>query len=289
MTRGHFEREIQGNTLCPCGSGDVYRKCCKGKLQKWIKSSEGDLVKSVAFKEPVLDIISDLKLNFVETFGREPSAGDLVFPNLFFSSSEEHTNEVILAMERVGIREELIYVYWKTGFVVSEETYNSLSPRDRKEYDQAMDEYFRVYADAAAKPWKPSRDPYEDWYHNTLWIVGAVVRRISEAKEEKVVDAEFATVCFLTRMLRTLRSINHLTSNNSFSDSLVLLRTMLEIFIFLKYITSSHSRFESLVLAPMGLRLGTPERKLRTDGMPEQDIVVENTTFREIRTHRAKW
>ena len=45
-------------------------------------------------------------------------------------------------MRKVGIQPEIIYAYKKTGLLVMEGT--PLSPRDRKEWNDAIDEYFEL-------------------------------------------------------------------------------------------------------------------------------------------------
>ena len=45
-------------------------------------------------------------------------------------------------MRAAGIRPELIYAYERTGFLLSKEGYDSLSPVDKAEYDATIAEYF---------------------------------------------------------------------------------------------------------------------------------------------------
>ena len=57
------------------------------------------------------------------------------------SKIQDVKQEVLAAMREAGIRPEVIYAYEKTGFLLTEEGYKSLSPQDRAEYDAAFDEY----------------------------------------------------------------------------------------------------------------------------------------------------
>jgi hypothetical protein len=55
-------------------------------------------------------------------------------------------------MRVAGIPPQLIYVYERTGFLLSKEGYKSLSPEDKAEYDAAIEEYHaKELAKAAAK------------------------------------------------------------------------------------------------------------------------------------------
>ena len=43
---------------------------------------------------------------------------------------------------RPASRPQLIYAYERTGFLLLEEGYKNLSPKDKAEYDAAVAEYF---------------------------------------------------------------------------------------------------------------------------------------------------
>ena len=45
-------------------------------------------------------------------------------------------------MHKVGVSPAVIYAYEKTGFLLLEESYKSLPPEDRAEYDAAIAEYY---------------------------------------------------------------------------------------------------------------------------------------------------
>ena len=58
------------------------------------------------------------------------------------SRSKKIKQDMIAAMRAAGIRPQLIYAYERTGFLLSKEGYQSLSPEDKAEYDAAIAEYF---------------------------------------------------------------------------------------------------------------------------------------------------
>ena len=51
-------------------------------------------------------------------------------------------HEMLAAMRAADIPPQLIYAYDKTGFLLSKEGYQSLSPEDKAEYAAAIAEYF---------------------------------------------------------------------------------------------------------------------------------------------------
>lgn len=50
--------------------------------------------------------------------------------------------QVVAAMRHADISPELIYAYQKTGFLLDEGGYKNLTPEDKAEYDDAIDEFF---------------------------------------------------------------------------------------------------------------------------------------------------
>jgi hypothetical protein len=58
------------------------------------------------------------------------------------NKSKRFKKDMLAAMRTAGIPPQLIYAYDRTGFLLSQEGYKSLSPEDKAEYDAAIDEYF---------------------------------------------------------------------------------------------------------------------------------------------------
>lgn len=57
------------------------------------------------------------------------------------SRSRKVKEDVVAAMRTAGVRPEIIYAYERTGFLLNETGYRSLSAADKAEYDAAIDEY----------------------------------------------------------------------------------------------------------------------------------------------------
>jgi hypothetical protein len=56
--------------------------------------------------------------------------------------SKKIKQDMIAAMRAADIPPQLIYAYERTGFLLSKEGYQNLSPEDKAEYDAAIAEYF---------------------------------------------------------------------------------------------------------------------------------------------------
>jgi hypothetical protein len=57
------------------------------------------------------------------------------------SRSKKVTRDMVAAMRSAGIRPEIVYAYEQTGFLLDEAGYKNLSPKDKVEYDAAIDEF----------------------------------------------------------------------------------------------------------------------------------------------------
>jgi hypothetical protein len=58
------------------------------------------------------------------------------------SRSKKIKQDMIAAMRAADIPPQLIYAYERTGFLLSKESYQNLSPEDKAEYDTAIAEFF---------------------------------------------------------------------------------------------------------------------------------------------------
>ena len=58
------------------------------------------------------------------------------------SRSKNIKRDVIAAMRAADMPPQLIYAYEQTGFLLSQEGYKSLSPKDKAEYDASIAEYY---------------------------------------------------------------------------------------------------------------------------------------------------
>ena len=87
---------------------------------------------------------------FREKFGREPEPDDPIFfdpdadtPQFCGPEATDHvTDQMVEAMSAAGIRPEAIYAFRKTGRIVTEDNWHLLSEADRKEWTDAVNEYF---------------------------------------------------------------------------------------------------------------------------------------------------
>ena len=84
---------------------------------------------------------------FIDKFGREPTDDD---PLIWDPSSDtpkqmsldDFHDDVLRIMAASEMPGHLIHAWQKTGRILTEDTYHLVSPADRKEWDDAIQEYF---------------------------------------------------------------------------------------------------------------------------------------------------
>jgi hypothetical protein len=161
-----------------------------------------------AFPGPGVDVPAELRAilerqrqAFIEHFGREPHEGEPIFFDRSADTPQPINEEVLEqrtaeAMHDAGIHPALIYAYQKTGRILSEDVAKTLSPAERKEWADAVDEWYATHPDedleepesdaeepesagqwttddvlsvianplhAGVSPWHPRTVPAEDW------------------------------------------------------------------------------------------------------------------------------
>jgi hypothetical protein len=94
---------------------------------------------------------------FIAKFGREPGPDDPVFfdPNEdkpTLRSPVEMKAKLLEIMRKAGTPPQLVYAYEKTGFILSECNWDQHPPDRRKEWEDAIDEYFAIENASRDKP-----------------------------------------------------------------------------------------------------------------------------------------
>jgi integrase len=86
---------------------------------------------------------------FVKKFGREPGPGDPLFfdPDSDTPRPMVYTDirdAMVRAMVKAGIDAKLIHAFRRTGFMVTEQNRDRMSPQHLREWQAALDEYDRL-------------------------------------------------------------------------------------------------------------------------------------------------
>jgi hypothetical protein len=107
------------------------------------------VVRKVKMTPEVKRVLRDQRKAFIKKFGHEPGPDDPVFFDPEASepsplNQKQLEDATLKAMLAAGTPPHFVYAYQKTGFIVDEAGYKSMSPEDRAEYDAAIDEYFAM-------------------------------------------------------------------------------------------------------------------------------------------------
>jgi len=88
---------------------------------------------------------------FVAKFGRPPGPDDPLFFDPSANEPRRAIDEVLdqqllEAMHKAGVRQEMIYAYQKTGRIVTDDNRKYLTKAQLKEWTDAVDEWRRAHA-----------------------------------------------------------------------------------------------------------------------------------------------
>lgn len=290
---GSTYRELHGNVRCPCASGLRYSKCCKVRLQKWVVSDSGDLRKEVSLNAEALAVFDEAGEHFKEAFGREPAGSDLVLPTLLFMTEAESAEQGARAMMMAGVRPHVVYASWKTGFYVGESNYEAMPPSDRKEYDAAIEEYFdrEELGENPLVDLQPRPSPVTALYQQVMWVAGSTFLAEFDS-EDRLKDnprLHLVTTCYFGRLLRTLRNISILVENGSYTDSLVLARTLYELHVHTRYLLEAADGRFRVVDVALGLLTGSYVYEKRKDGRPGREYATNVLTNQRVRVDLTNW
>ena len=123
---------ISRNDLCPCGSGNKYKKCC---LPKSIK--EDGLIPITSEIQEILDKENS---RFKAIMGRDIAGDNPLMPLTLRISESEYKRNISEMLSEIGVDERVIYAFNKLGYclVEGEEMY---SKDQIQEWNKAIKEY----------------------------------------------------------------------------------------------------------------------------------------------------
>jgi hypothetical protein len=139
--------EFADDEICGCGSGEHYVKCCKGSWGRYVRDERGNVSKTILLSEEAVSVLKEAREHFKEIFGRYPRGRDRVMTLGFRYDDRDYQRQVREVSKEAGIPKAIVYATGKTGLWVSEENYEHLAPMDRRDWDEAIEEYFSAEED----------------------------------------------------------------------------------------------------------------------------------------------
>jgi hypothetical protein len=118
---------------CPCGSGLSYGDCCRKKKFRFEVDKRGNVLKAVKIHPRLKPVLEDTLTRFREVFGRKPGKDDPAMFEQYLTGEQDYWQIVERIGKSAGIRDELIFAYRRSGFIVGEHSRDLMSASEYKE------------------------------------------------------------------------------------------------------------------------------------------------------------
>ena len=258
-------REIRGQTRCPCGSGQRYARCCRGRRFKWVIDDVGEVHKQIPLSEEALQALEETKVAYQHIFERAPHNDDPILLGRYLHSDEDMEREAVEVLRRAGMPPQFIHAYRRTGgLLVSEFNEGFATATDLEEWDAAIEEYFFL----EENPPEPNQfeliwEDFEKELESCIICLGYVLENgVGDIEQKTASSSRFFTVddyvlLCATKSIKTLRAIRLLLKEQIGADCLPLARHIYENYLHTVYSIKRPEMLEHLLDAVIGLKLGT--------------------------------
>ncbi len=256
-----------------------------------MKRSKGNQSRPGGFDD-LSALVGGIEESFSETMRRPPLDGDRLFHWTYCYSDAEFKNIMIKLFINAEIPQHLIYIYDKTGFMVSEEGYKRLSKKERNEIRKANLEYDVVEEETDGDVYKLS--DYDDSglsdetdpLIQALYVLGNFIERNINSGEYKIDVQKFVCGYLIVRAYRLVRAVFRSQRYTTAEEQLVLVRSLYEIYCKLTYATSSKRNAQYLLDSDFGLAFGNYDVLVK-NGKPKRHLLIHKKTRRIIPRTRS--
>jgi hypothetical protein len=279
------DRRLDASKPCPCESGKNYGSCCWKKKFQWRVNKRGEISKVIPLVPEALEILKRQMAEFKAVFGRKPLGDEPIFVSRYFLSKEDMDDQFNRAAKVANVRPEILYATEKTDRIVTKETWELLTGAEQKEWNDAIDEYFKMKEsgrpDDGAMPANVTlafADLMKDLYA-TICHVGSFVER---GPRKKYDEKTFLQYYFATRTLDTMRTAYRWLSERYSDDILMLIRIIYESYLRLVFLRSSAGA-PKFFYALAGIENGTYDFKKSAKGRRDYRFVIDAYTGEAIK------
>ncbi|GAA0134943.1 DUF5677 domain-containing protein [Paenibacillus sp. YSY-4.3] len=286
--------KLSRNSICPCGSGEKYKKCCIDKEFSWMEDSDGRIYRSVPMNEELKLLLEEQLQRFKDTFGRDPGPNDPVFFDQYYMHEPpEYIDDVMLEiMDRANFDEAYKYAYKKTGRIILSINKSLIPDIEIEEWMDALNEYYALQdSEVNFDEINTVIDRLLRELNTCVLNLGMIVKRsgsFDEEYERDFTQKEYTLFC-VTKSFKTMKSVlGHINSGN-IEDSLVLLRTVYENYINLLYIARNPLALENLIAIQIGIISGTHEYGINKKGQIDKRIIIDRQTGKEYLGHISNY
>lgn len=237
------------------------------------------------------DIAEEVEHRFFDAMRRPPEAGDRPLYWSYCYSESEFKSFMITSFLQADIPQRLIYIYDKTNFIVSKQSYKRLTKEEKREIRAAGREYDDLAAQSEEAIYKlsdydetgiDSDDPLK----NALYIFGNFIDRNVNSGDYIIDIQRFICGYLVVRSYRIVRAIFRSHKHTTSEETIVLIRSLYEIYCKLVYATRSKRNAQYLLDSDFGLVAGKFEILVR-DGKQRRNILVNRKSQKQIPRNRS--
>jgi hypothetical protein len=237
------------------------------------------------------EVMEEMERRFHNVMHRPAMPNDRVMYWSYCYSESEIKNQMIQTMLAAGIPQHLIYIFDRTGFSVTEQGFKRLSAEEKKEIRAAAREYQKLRK-TNEQPIYDSTD-YNDIDSNdadplihVLYTLGNFIDRNINSKQYTLDDQRFVCAYLVVRAFRIVRAIFRSQRFTTSEESLVLVRSLYEVYCKLCYAIKSKRNALYLFESDFGLAFGQYEFAQK-NGRPNRNVLVHKKTRKEIPRTRS--
>ena len=270
---------------CPCGSGFLYNSCCIRKKFRFEVDQRGNVRKKLKVHPRLKPVLEDARVEFRQMFGREPGRSDPIAFNQHLTGEHDFWQQAKTVAGVAGVREELIFAWRRSGFIVGEHSRALMPDSEYQEWEDAIDEYF-LLKEGGFDPFYVftylSGDEYDKYkslvklLDNTIIALGFALTNPKRFND----SASYFRYLLLGRAIRSLRTIREMYNTRYDDDSLAIARAVYEAYLRMKLLRldpTSSGRFEAM----LAHEVGAFPTKVKKDGRPNYGVCVDPKTGQE--------
>jgi uncharacterized protein DUF5677 len=247
--------------------------------------------KSARAPKELIEALRGAEESFLDKMQRPAEVGDRLFFWSYCHSDAEFKNEMIKIMLHAKIPQHLIYIYDKTGFMVNEHGYKRMPRKERKEIRDAGLEYDALEEEQLEDLYKLADyedfgSPEDDPLVHALYILGNFIERNVNAEQQRIGNQKFICAYLLVRAFRIIRAIFRSQRYTTSEESLVLVRSLYEIYCKLNYACHSERNARYLIDSDFGLVAGEYEIQ-QENGKLRRHVLVHKKSRKTIPRTRS--
>jgi len=237
-------RPFPADSSCPCGSGTIYRDCCIRKKFRYKVDKDGNVIKQLKIHPRLKPELENALLEFKEMFGRKPGRGDPILFSQHLTGEDDFWQQAKTVGRVAGVREELIFAWRRSGFIVGEHSREIMPDSDYEEWKSAMDEYF-LLKEEGYDPFFVftylSGEEY-DKYKRLVELLdhAIIVIGLALTNPKRLSDSSgYFRYLLIGRAIRSLRTIREMYHTRYDDDCLAIARAVYEAYLRVKLLRCS--------------------------------------------------